>query len=219
MKRDDLLSLASVVQFVLVIPLARWAQRHPHSLIDIVLSRLVQRKHTSRKSSIILISNTIFCSPGFLNVYVLPISIFLWMMRKRLEACMFAATCWMSGLSEVIIREVVKRPRPEEPLVNVDGQSRGKSFPSGHVTAAVNFWGWLFIVRMMHRKEQEPVRDLLLTIPLLVIMFVGPARIYLGDHWSTDVLGGYLFGGGWLCLSLRVYLRLKEKGVLANKRG
>ncbi len=217
MKRDDLLSLASVVQFVLVIPLARWAHRHPYSVIDIVLSRFVQRKHSSRKSSTILVSNTIFCSPGFLNAYVLPISIFLWMMRKRLEACMLAATCWMSGLSEVILREVVKRPRPKEPLVFVNAQSRGKSFPSGHVTASVNFWGWLFIVRMMHRKKQEPVRDLLLIIPLLIILSVGLARIYLGDHWSTDVLAGYLFGGGWLSLSLRVYLRLKEKGVLANE--
>src|SRR5579863_4897259 len=210
MKRDHLLLVASAIQFALLIPLARWAHKHPHSLIDIVISRLVQRKHTSTKSSFILVSNTVVCSPAFLNSYVLPVSILLWMMRQRLEAYIFAATCWMSGLSEVVIRQVVNRPRPQEPLVYVDDQSRGKSFPSEHVTASLTFWGWLFILGMMHRKKKEPSRNLLLNIPLLVIALVGPARIYLGDHWSTDVLAGYLFGGGWLCLSMRVYLQLKE---------
>ena len=46
-------------------------------------------------------------------------------------------------------------------------------------------------------------------IPLFLV-----SGIYLGDHWATDVLGGYLFGGGWLSLSLCVYLWLRERGVL-----
>ncbi len=217
MKRDNLLWPVSAIQFALLIPLARWAHRHPHNLIDIVVSRLIQRKHTSPKSSFILVTNTIFCSPGFLNVYVLPVALLLLMLGKRLEACIFAATCWLSGLSLVVIREVVNRPRPVEPLVFVDDQSRGKSFPSGHVATSVNFWGWLFVARLANRKKGNPARDLLLTIPLFVILAVGPARIYLGDHWSTDVLGGYLFGGGCLSLAARVYLWLKGRSVLANR--
>ncbi|MEO8970932.1 MAG: phosphatase PAP2 family protein [Ktedonobacteraceae bacterium] len=58
-----------------------------------------------------------------------------------------------------------------------------------------------------------------MTLSLLMIMSAGLARVYLGDHWSTDVPGGYLFGGWWLCLSLRVYPGSKEHGVLANGQG
>ena len=45
------------------------------------------------------------------------------------------------------------------------------------------------------------------------VVLVGPSRMYLADHWLTDVVGGYLFGGGWLCFSLRLYLSLREKDV------
>jgi undecaprenyl-diphosphatase len=53
-------------------------------------------------------------------------------------------------------------------------------------------------------------------IPALFVTVVGPSRVYLGDHWTTDVLGGYLFGGGLLGLSLWLYLALRNRKVLAQ---
>src|SRR5260370_468519 len=61
-----------------------------------------------------------------------------------------------------------------------------------------------------------------LLLPLLVvalfIVLIGPARIYLGDHWAGDVLGSYLIGGVLLGMALWVYLQLKQRGVLETKR-
>jgi undecaprenyl-diphosphatase len=55
---------------------------------------------------------------------------------------------------------------------------------------------------------------MLLSIPALIIILIGPSRVYLGDHWASDMLGGYLLGGSWLTLAMRIYLKLRKGGVL-----
>jgi membrane-associated phospholipid phosphatase len=116
----------------------------------------------------------------------------------------------------LVLRQSINRPRPSPPFVQVRQKPHGKSFPSGHVISAVNFWGWLFIVGMRLLKGKPIWLRAMLGIPLLITLLVGPSRIYLGDHWASDVLGGYLFGSGWLGLSLRLYQALKKKGVLSS---
>ncbi len=102
------------------------------------------------------------------------------------------------------------RPRPTPDLVRVDHKMWTTSFPSGHTlifTAVGGFLGYLVL------KSRLPT---LVRIPLLalfgtVVLLMGPARIYSGEHWASDVAAGYLAGSAWLAVLIKLYGRGKPK--------
>jgi undecaprenyl-diphosphatase len=82
----------------------------------------------------------------------------------------------------------------------------------------VAFWGLIFSLGIILLKRDRWWHYMFLIIPALLVVLVGPSRVYLGDHWASDVLGGYLLGGVLLGLALWIYLKLNEQGFLAAKR-
>ncbi len=211
---DRVLLLTSSGLFALFIPLAWWAHKHPHPRVDVTITHHVQKKQRPFMLSFVKRVNGCLCSDFSLNVLAVPVAMLLWKMHLRLESLITLALCWTSTLVRRGIKQVVNRPRPSPLLVHVKKQSHGQSFPSGDVASSLGLWGWLCALGLLQRSAILPGKKYLLSFPLLLIVLVGPARVYLGDHWATDVLGGYLFGGGWLGLWLRLYLRLRGKGVL-----
>jgi membrane-associated phospholipid phosphatase len=209
MKLSRFLFISSIAQFALLIPLARWARRHGKPLREVVLTRLLQKNQKSWKRTIVTIFNTLTGSSVFLNVLVVPIAAIFWTMRMRREALAILSSCWSGALVRTMLKQVIDRPRPNRALVHVKSQSRGKSFPSGHVASSVCLWGWVCALGFLDKTQSK--KRILLGIPAAFAVFTGPARVYLGEHWPTDVLGGYLFGGGWLALSLSLYLQVRDR--------
>jgi undecaprenyl-diphosphatase len=211
MKRERILIGISSLQLALFAPLAWWASKHPQPLKEIAITRFMQKRQSTFKRRFVQVLSTFSGSAVYLNFLVIPVTVLLWRKKLRLEAIMTVATLWTNALTRTGIKRLINRPRPKPPLIHIKRQSKGRSFPSGHVASSINFWGWLFAAALFHKEVKQPWRSALLSVPPLLIAFVGPSRIYLGDHWATDVLGGYLFGGGWFGFSLRLYLKLKEQ--------
>jgi membrane-associated phospholipid phosphatase len=216
MKRDRLLLVSALVQFALFVPVTLWARKHRRSLSEIILSQHFQKQRPSFVRSLILVINSSIASEAATNILALPIAFFLWMRRLRLEALMTIIMCWTSGLVRQVIKKIVDRPRPNPLLVHAATHPKTKSFPSGDVAASVCFWGWLMVLGWRTRSTRRECqaskgKAAFLGIPALMVMLIGPARIYLGAHWLTDVVGGYLFGGGWLSLTLHFYFRWRQK--------
>lgn len=71
------------------------------------------------------------------------------------------------------------------------------SFPSGHSTQAATFYGGLVLLVLL---SGAPVRRKVIAVAAagVVTMLVGVSRAYLGAHWASDVLGGYLLALVWL---------------------
>jgi undecaprenyl-diphosphatase len=106
-------------------------------------------------------------------------------------------------LIEFTLKVIVGRDRPGFDQL-VDGQ--GKSFPSGHVMAAIALWGLVppVVALLTHRRFWWWVATI---VSCTMIVIVGASRVYLGVHWLSDVVGALLFG----CLYLLVIDLLFER--------
>ena len=114
-----------------------------------------------------------------------------------------------------IVQGIIQRPRPSADLVHVIRHTGSFSFPSGHVV----FFSWVLVMLVVCLGVGRLPR------PLLAVAWIAAAfvlivdcigRIYLGEHWPSDVLGGLALGLGWTALALSV--RLLSNPALAPKK-
>lgn len=198
--------------------LAFWVHTHPILAPDVAISEEVQENTLPWfKTLMVAISyqgNTLWLAIGF----VVVASVVLWLFHFRLEALILLLVNITSEFLNVGIKVLVNRPRPSEPLVHILQHATGQSFPSGHVMSYVAFWGTLFFYGLILFTGNRWWRIALLVISGFFLVLVGLSRIYLGDHWASDVLGAYLIGGLWLWFWMWIYVKLKERGVLLERK-
>ncbi len=216
-KWGQILIAVYAILFVLFGLLAWWVFYHPVIAIDVTITREFQENQSPWLQNFMVavsyIGNATLVSLGLIILAV----VLLWIVDLRLEAIMVAIVSAVSSILNWLIKLIVARPRPSSNLVDVIQHAGGNSFPSGHVMAYVAFWGLLFSFGIILFKGNHWWRSALLIISGLFVVLVGPSRIYLGDHWATDVLGAYLIGSLLLGVSLWIYLYLKGRGVLAPR--
>jgi undecaprenyl-diphosphatase len=116
-------------------------------------------------------------------------------------------------LANRAVKLVVGRPRPVAQLVRVSGAWARESFPSGHVTFYVCYFGFLFFAAFALLPRGTNARRAALALAALPVLLIGLSRMYLGAHWASDVLGAYLLSGAWLALSLHLYGRWKARST------
>jgi membrane-associated phospholipid phosphatase len=109
-----------------------------------------------------------------------------------------------------LIKQIVGRHRPLPSLVNVVQVIHSPSFPSGHVLHYTVFYGFLaFVLAISFRPSW--LRNALIGVCLALIVLVGPSRVYLGEHWLSDVVGGYLIGALLLVPLIAAYMWARER--------
>ena len=197
--------------------MAIWIAYHPVIAIDVAITRDFQANQSPwlryTMLAVSYIGNVMILSVGL----VVLAAILFWILDLRLEAILIVVVYATSGILNGLIKLIVARPRPSASLVEIIQASSGNSFPSGHVMSYVAFWGLLFSFGIILFRGKHWWRTALLIISALFVVLVGPSRIYLGDHWASDVLGAYLLGFIWLAMSLWLYLYLSGRGVLAHR--
>ncbi|WP_461198674.1 phosphatase PAP2 family protein [Enterococcus sp. N249-2] len=122
----------------------------------------------------------------------------------------YAEALWLSlgtigiaGLFNPLIKLVFLRERPTLEHLVVETSS---SFPNGHSTGSMVFYGTLLLLVPILFKQ--PFWQWCLRILLgLLILLIGISRIYVGVHFPSDVLGGFCVGLSWLLLTYPYYLQ------------
>jgi membrane-associated phospholipid phosphatase len=137
----------------------------------------------------------------------------LYSFNQPWEAVVASATAIFASLSNLLIKELIHRPRPASDLVSVIHDLDSYSFPSGHVMFYTIFFGFIFFLGFTLLKPSWK-RTLLLIIFGSLILLVGISRIYLGAHWASDVIGAYLLSFPILTGSIWLYRHPSKEIVL-----
>lgn len=191
--------LAAIGAFTTLTILVKTTPSFP---IDLAVTRALQ----SIDSPLFAALMSFISWPGFPpQSYIIPLlivaALYAFGFHWESVASLFAAI--FSALINVIVKDYIQRPRPGVNLVHVFRVLNSYSFPSGHVMFYVGFFGFLWFLAFTLLKRSW-IRTLLLILLGIPIALVGMSRIYLGQHWASDVLGAYLLGS--LCLVVEIEL-------------
>jgi len=123
----------------------------------------------------------------------------LWIWRKRLYIAPLILTIAGSEIFTALGKIAFHRSRPELAIYT----EHSFSFPSGHATIAVAFYGFLtyILIRSFGRWKTKVN---VFFVGLSVILLIGFSRLYLGVHYVSDVWGGYLVGVLWLIIGISI---------------
>jgi undecaprenyl-diphosphatase len=135
------------------------------------------------------------------HTFLLPATLvvvgFLFYRGHRVSAVLFSGVVVGGLLLETVLKIVYHRARPS--LWPALVTEKTYSFPSGHATMSTLFYGGVAAV-VLHLSRRPVVRGVTLALATTVILLVAYTRVYLGAHWTTDVVAGILLGLFWVTI-------------------
>lgn len=185
--------------------LAFFANKIAYFPIDLLITRWVQTFQPDWFITFMVVVSWPGYFPQAFVIVVVPVSL-LYFSGLRWEAITSCGAALGQVVLDTAIKLIIHRPRPPVSLVHVVKVLRSYSFPSGHVMFYTVFLGFLIFL-VYSRLKASRLRSSLLLLFGGLVGLVGISRVYLGEHWASDVLGGYLLGSLCLLAVIQIYRR------------
>ena len=131
------------------------------------------------------------------------------------EAKLFAITMIGAGLLNITLKLAFKRARPE-PYFNLS-LPETYSFPSGHSLTSAVFFGALAAI-LTARIKSRRIRTAIWIVSTLMFLTIGFSRIYLGVHYTTDVIAGFAAALIWILVVRFVEVQLRRRKLRKTVR-
>lgn len=138
-------------------------------------------------------------SVWFLSAMSLVTLFVLWFKYKdKWGILFFLLAVGIGGLLTKMLKQLYERGRPS---INPEIDAVGYSFPSGHSMGSLIFYGFIMYL-IMRGNGSTFLKRFSIVLMGIVVLLIGSSRIYLGAHFPSDVLAGYIAGTIWLILCL-----------------
>ena len=146
---------------------------------------------------------------GAIFLIILTIVLFILIKNKKIGLSILTNLVVITVLNQ-IIKHILQRPRPTDFRII---EETGYSFPSGHSMVSMAFYGYLIylVYKYIKNKYIKWISIILLSI---LICSIGISRIYLGVHYTSDVLGGFLLSISYLI----IYISAVNKFLIERQK-
>ncbi|MCU7667612.1 phosphatase PAP2 family protein [Bacillus thuringiensis] len=132
-------------------------------------------------------------------------------LKQRSECLLFIAAILGSNVLFISLKMIFQRERPS--LYRLIEET-GYSFPSGHSTIAFTLYGTILFLLWRYIQVRWK-RVVLMVLTAMMILVTGISRIYLGVHYPSDILAGFLIAGFWITLIIGIHQKnTSEKNIL-----
>ena len=212
-----------VLLVMLLVALSIWAfaeiadeviEKETHAFDEAVLLALRTPGETSNPLGPdwleeLALDTTALGSAWVLTFLTLAVTGFLLLKRQRRMAALVVIAVGGAMLLSFTLKRRFDRPRPD--LVPHSVMVQTASFPSGHATKSAA--AYLTLGALLAQVQvQRRLKLYVLTIAVIITLMVGISRVYLGVHWPTDVLAGWVLGAAWALLCWLIGFWLQQRG-------
>lgn len=199
-----------LVAFLTLIFLLLAGNLESHTLdnFDKSIYNFIQLSHCSFMTLFFKII-TFLASSAFLIILCILILLFN---KKKKDSILIVFNLVNTVIINVVLKQIFSRERPIDLMLI---EESGFSFPSGHSMAAMTFYGFIIYLIWQNKwkKKNKVISSVLLS---LLIVLIGTSRIYLGVHYASDVLAGFIIS--LIYLILYTFIVSKYKLMKSDKQ-
>ena len=145
---------------------------------------------------------------GAIFLVIATITLFIVIKNKKIGISILSNVAIVTVLNQ-LIKRILQRPRPTEYRII---EETGYSFPSGHSMVSMAFYGY-FIYLIYKYVKNKYVKWISIILLSLLICLIGISRIYIGVHYTSDVLGGFLISISYLI----IYISAANKFIIEKE--
>jgi len=168
---------------------------------DTAITNIVMSYQSDSLTQFVIFITDIGGLYGYIVVFFLCSLLFYLLIKKWQYVVQLGIVMILALSSNMFLKQVINRSRPEiEHLVTV----KTMSYPSGHAMTAMAFYGFLIFLTYSF-KMNSIVKFILISLFAFLILSIGISRIYLGVHFPSDVVGGFIAGFIWVILCALVF--------------